>query len=489
MIDLHRKPYQCACAVLLCIAVATAWLLLSTSKSVAQQATTRWEQPVVLFDASSAASPVDPRILFYPFIVVDTNEHIKILWTTALNNSDNSLELFNALYCIDGDGSDWSSPVDVITDPNGARVDWPQHVVDMYGRLSVVWVGSNARLYLSRTPAAEACDARSWETVLIPASDQVLYGAIDLDAENILHVAYAARGRDIFYMRSYDDGTSWTDPVPVSRVTPDRATAFPNIKVDPLGRIHIVWEEAMLPQGVPGVGLFYSYSEDGGQTWSDPAIFSQAEGEYTQPSLAVLEDNSVHRFWNGRASTRGRYHQWSKDGGKTWSATIEFIPKDMGGGQTGFPRHAIDSSGRLHLVSGTEAVTYRIWSKDQWDAAPRNIMPYLEYPNIVIARGHVLHVVASDFQRIWYIRGITDAPEIAPDFTVLPARPQEASPTITTPRATPTAEAGAPATTLPPELASPPSQVNSLTPILLSSGLAFLVVAAVVAMALGRRRS
>lgn len=116
-------------------------------------------------------------------------------------------------------------------------------------------------------------------------------------------------------------------------------------------------------------------------------------------------------------------------------------------------------------------------------------MPYLEYPNLVIAKGHVLHVVASDFQRIWYVRGMTDAPEKVEEFKALPTQPQGTAPAIATPRAAPAATPGAAALALAPEQASPPPQANSLAPIVLSSGLAFLVVAAVVAVALGRRRS
>lgn len=462
---------------------------LSVSQLQAQEVSTRWEQPVILFDASSSASAANPRILFYPLVVVDTEQHLKVLWSVAVDGAGDSQGLFNGLYCMDGNGSDWSSPVDVITDPNGARVDWPQHAMDSYGRLHVVWTGSNARLFLSRVPSAEACDARLWETFVLPTADQVLHGDIEVDAEGILHVAYAARGKDVYYMRSLDDGLSWTDPVAISTVQPTVATSFPSLAVDADGRIHIVWEQNQLPNGVPSLGLFYASSQDDGLSWSVPSIFSQVDGEYTQPNLAALDDGSIHRLWNGRASTRGRYHQWSQDGGSTWSPTEEFISKGFGGGQTGFPRFSVDSRGDLHLVSGTDAVTYVVWNGERWISRPMNIAGYLEYPNITIERGHILHAVASDFQRIWYVRGQTDAPEVMTEFQALPAPPARAVTPGET--ATPPATATPQPTATPPALqqVGPPPESGLFTPILLSSALAFAVVAVVVVASIGRRRS
>lgn len=488
MIDLHRKPYQCACAVLLCIAVATAWLLLSTSKSVAQQATTRWEQPVVLFDAGQAAK------VFNPLIVEDTQGRIRILWETTTVGSADPGDLTNGIYCSDGDGEIWSAAIDVITAPDGGRAFWPQHAMDAYGQLHLIWVGPNARLYHSRTPSAEACDARNWETVVLPISDQVLHGDIFIDSQDILHIAYAARARDVYYMRSLDDGLSWSDPVAVSAVQPSVATSFPSLAIDTEGRIHVAWEQNQLPDGVPSLGLFYASSQDGGITWSSPVPFSQTEGEYTQPVVVTLPDGTVHLLWNGRISTRGRYHQWSTDGGASWSGINEFVPKSMGGGQTGPPGIALDSAGTLHVVTGTDDTTYTAWRKQRWlpayDIASYQTLGNMEDQNIGVVRGRELYVVANaGLRKIILIRGLADAPEVTPQFKVLPTQPQETAPAIATPRTTSSATPSPTVVALAPELASPPSQANSLTPILLSSGLAFLVVAAVVAMALGRRRS
>lgn len=484
MIDLHRIPRHLV--ALLCAAAVIGWLSPLTPRSTAQQAGTRWEQPVILFDAGQAAR------VFNPLVVEDTQGRIKVLWETITAGAADPGDLTNGIYCIDGDGETWSSAIDIIVSQGGGRI-WPRHAMDAYGRLHLIWLGPGARLYYSRVLSAEACDTRRWETMPLPVSDQALNADIFVDDRDILHVVYAALGRDVYYLRSLDDGLSWTDPVAVSDVQPTVATSFPSLAVDSEGRIHVAWEQNQLPDGVPSLGLFYASSQDGGATWSPPVLFSQPEGGYTQPRVVALPDGTVHLLWNARIGTRGRYHQWSTDGGATWSSINEFVPKSMGGGQTGPPGVALDSAGKLHVVTGTDETTYAAWQEQRWlpayDIASYQTFGNMEDQNIGVARGRELYVVANaNLQKIILIRGLTDAPETPLQFTALPARPQEASPTTATPRATPTAEPGAPAPTLPPELASPPPQASSLAPVLLSSGLAFLVVAAVVAVALGRRR-
>jgi hypothetical protein len=449
---------------------------------------TQWGEPMVLFDATSSVGAADPRVLFYPFVVVDAQERLRVFWEVGVDKGGGSPELSNGIYCTEGDGTHWSTPVDVIVAPDGGRTYWPQHAVDSRGMLHLVWVGPNATLFYSRAPIAKACDARSWETVVLPISDQVLNGDIAVDDQDILHVAYASRGGDVYYLRSPDDGHSWSEPVAVSLVPSTAATAFPSIAIDATGRVHIAWEEDLLPDGVPGLGLFYAVSADHGQSWTDPLQI--ADGAYTHPNVGALPDGTTHLFWDGRAGTQGRYHQWSGDGGRTWTNPVEFIPKSAGGGGTGRPRYVVDSTGRLHLVSGTDAVTYIAWDGHQWLNPPVNIAGYLEFPNIAISRGRVLHVVASDMQRIMYIQGTVDAPERMPEIITPPTRVMEATQSVGKPETQ--------ATMLPPTTPTavvlssgvevPPKAENPFLPALVGGGAAFLLVAAVVAVNLSRRR-
>jgi hypothetical protein len=468
----------------------TALTLLLSLKPVetlhAQQIGTRWEQPVVLFDAGEAAQ------LFTPFVFEDTDGGVKVLWEVFASDAADPGELVNAIYCISSNGADWSAPVDVIAPVDGSRAFWPRHALDRYGRVHVVWVGSSGKFFYSRAPSALACDARNWETQELPVADQVLYGDIEIDDKGIIHVAYAARAKDVFYVRSGDDGLSWSQPIAVSRVSPTTATAAPSIAVSENGSVHIAWEEDQLPNGVPSLGLYYARSDDAGQSWTAPIRFSQSEGEYTEPAITTLADGSVHLLWNGRASTRGRYHQQSTDGGDTWSASYEFIPKNLGGGQTGAPGFVIDSAGRLHVVAGTDDTTYMALTGQGWlppqDIAAFSTFGGMEDQSIGLVGGNQLYVIAdAGFRQILLIRGMTDAPGVLPNYTPLPAAPSTPQAATATPDIRPIQAPSTTAAVAVPSVSSIQRSQRSLSPLVISVGLASLFVAVVVGLNVRRR--
>lgn len=472
---------------LLCVSSVLVYQLLRPLPALrAQSEVTRWEPPVVLFDAGQAAR------VFNPLVFEDTEGRIKILWEVVTETDMEPGSWSNGIYCVDGDGSYWSQPIDVIVDPDGGQTFWPQHALDAYGRLHLVWIGANSNLFYSQVPSADSCDARSWATVELPITDQVLHADIAVDNQDNLHVAFAARDEDIYHTLSTDDGLSWSDPVRVSSVGPSVTSAFPSLAVDTSGRIHVAWEEIEPSNASPSLGLYYSSSPDGGQMWSSQTKFSQAEGEYTQPSIVALQDGSVHLLWNGRISTRGRYQQWSTDGGMSWSAITEFIPKSMGGGQTGPPNAATDSAGTLHVVTGTDDTTAIAWTGQRW-LAPQDIGAYetfgnMEDQNIGVALGNRLHVVANaGLQEIVLMRGTTAAAEVATEFKVLPTQPTKQVTATPTAAVTPESTRMLSAEALMPDSPSSRQTGSSFSLLMFSSGLVFLFMLVVIAIVVRRR--
>ncbi|NLG27893.1 MAG: exo-alpha-sialidase [Chloroflexi bacterium] len=458
-------------------AMAISAFALMLLPAAAQSPDIRWGEPGVLFDAGSGAR------VFNPFVVPDPYGGVHVLWEVTTEGTQGESEYANGIYCVDGDGVTWSEPVDVIVDPAGSRTFWPQHAISDAGRLVVVWVGGNLQLYVSVTDAADACLARSWRTGVVAAAGQVQNAAVAVDSEGALHVAYAARGQAVYYIQSSDEGLSWSAPVAVSTARPDVASAMPEIAVDADGRIHVVWEEAQLPQGVPGLGVYYARSVDGGVSF-EPAR-TLADGKHTQPNVAALDDGTLHLFWNGRAGTQGRYHQWSQDGGANWSPVLTILAPGTGGGQTGAPRWAVDSSGALHLVTGTDNSDHVSWTGSAWGSG-QNITAYdafgnMEHQNIGISRGRELHVVANaSTVRIIYVRGVTDAPELpVATRSVTDGTPAPEPMTLSTP----VSEAAVDRTVAAPMDSEPQSRDNAALPFGLGalSATAVLVAALVVA--------
>ncbi|MBU0641452.1 MAG: hypothetical protein KKB50_21535 [Planctomycetes bacterium] len=74
---------------------------------------------------------------------------------------------------------------------------------------------------------------------------------------------------DVMFSRSTDGGLTWSSPVRVNDDPGDSAFQwFGTMSVAPTGRIDVIWLDTRNDPGGYDSELYYSYSEDGGQTWS-----------------------------------------------------------------------------------------------------------------------------------------------------------------------------------------------------------------------------
>jgi Neuraminidase (sialidase) len=73
---------------------------------------------------------------------------------------------------------------------------------------------------------------------------------------------------DVNFARSTDGGLTWSAPV---RVNDDAGTGwqwFGTMSTSPSGRIDAIWLDTRDNPGTYLSSLYYSYSTDGGRTWS-----------------------------------------------------------------------------------------------------------------------------------------------------------------------------------------------------------------------------
>jgi hypothetical protein len=79
---------------------------------------------------------------------------------------------------------------------------------------------------------------------------------------------------DVHFVRSTDRGETWTEPVAIHADGRRVWQWFATMGIAPDGRVDVVWVESLGPSA-PNVGeLVYSWSEDGGQAWSQPVAIS-----------------------------------------------------------------------------------------------------------------------------------------------------------------------------------------------------------------------
>jgi hypothetical protein len=101
----------------------------------------------------------------------------------------------------------------------------------------------------------------------------------------------AANGTDVMFARSTNGGQSFSAPIRINTdpVDPNKWHWFGTFSVAPNGRIDAVWLDTRAAANHTGSQLFYSYSTDGGITWSR----NVAASESFNPFLGYPNQNKM----------------------------------------------------------------------------------------------------------------------------------------------------------------------------------------------------
>src|SRR5690606_38756987 len=109
-------------------------------------------------------------------------------------------------------------------------------------------------------------------------------------ADGVLHLTYTQNLQTetcricyhVYYIRSFDDGESWTDPQDISLEL--TGSAKPQLLIDADQNLHVVWESGMggsYGQLSDPTTVIYVASYDGGESWSLPYKFDPSRGATT----------------------------------------------------------------------------------------------------------------------------------------------------------------------------------------------------------------
>jgi hypothetical protein len=414
----------------------------------AQSGEAIWNEPIDLSDSPG-------RISMRSAIVADSSGGVHVFWGDALEVNDPSPK---AIFYRHRSDDSWSKPVDLFFSLAAGRTFAPSVAIDGKDILHLVWItedmGSGGKLLYSQAPASQAGSAWGWATPIILSEEPVPSAQIVVHDE-VLYVAYASANLpDVYLIKSVDGGNTWSQPVAVSRASGNMKADGLCIAIDSYGRIHGVWGEGEPGSNPPMVSVFYARSSDGGTSWSQPLeIDSTHKSKYWENfgpaaiNVFVVGKEAVHIFWQGAPASQ-RYHQWSPDGGETWTVPQQ-ISSDIRG-LSGLAAMTVDSAGVLHLITtghkwdttGEGGVWYTFWDGDKW-AEPILIdaRVYLDqhWPSVVVTEGNRLHVVYEDHNKaedgdkfeIWYIEGRVSAPYVQPRPLAIPTVTPSPMPTPT----------------------------------------------------------
>ncbi|HKQ59429.1 MAG TPA: hypothetical protein VJY35_16315 [Candidatus Eisenbacteria bacterium] len=202
-------------------------------------------------------------------------------WSTASNPTPPNT--FNRSI---NDGASWQSPVSIPSSPVWGTLD-----VASDGTLYIVGTeGPGGAIYVSRsTNAKNSGVTPTFTTTTVDLGGTILTGApnpagllgqlwIGVDRSNgpragwvyvLASVERPFDPLDVMFIRSTDGGQTWSTPV---RVNGDPGTSafqwFGTMSVAPNGRIDAVWNDTRGSLNNNVSALYYSFSLDGGVTWS-----------------------------------------------------------------------------------------------------------------------------------------------------------------------------------------------------------------------------
>lgn len=288
-----------------------------------------WALRLALDELSFAGAPASPwqeparleeemPLTGLPALAADGQGQLHALWSES-----------GALLYARYDGARWSRPAAVLRSPEGAASQ-PSLAV-MGDRLYAAWCGgAQGLVYGSSAFLRDAYAAGSWaEPSPLPAPPD----ALDLQSPRIvagldgaLHVVYTVplnEGRGVYYTRSADGGATWSEAARVFDAVAAGwlLVAEPALAVDADGALYVAWVRGGLPIPSPSLGVYLSYSHDGGRSWSAPLTLR--EGAYVAPTLALSQPGVAHALWRDAAPSGAWWQRTSADGGLTWSPATQ----------------------------------------------------------------------------------------------------------------------------------------------------------------------
>ena len=241
----------------------------------------------------------------------------------------------------------WTTPIDILLSPfkNDARL--LDAYLDQSGMAHVIfWGGDNteAHIYYAQAPLQDAGRATAWTEPIVvgEAAGDPGVGAVTGDDQGKLVIIYSGRkqGNGLYTIYSEDGGETWTDPEPSFLTFSEEFPVILALAPGESGAIHAVWD--VRDVGGNGRQINYASLDLQQRQWSDLVVLSEVETGYGVLIPTVVEhDGEILVAYSGVLIRR------SNDGGKTWTEPVSPFPHV---GVNGVMSFVTDSNQTLHLL-------------------------------------------------------------------------------------------------------------------------------------------
>ncbi len=163
----------------------------------------------------------------------------------------------------------------------------PTLAVDDQGNLVSVWASSTSNItprpQIGQFVSSSSDQGQTWTTTQLAPFQEGNAGRLRIawtpdggenGSYNIVSQSnplpdLASYG-EIFHRRSTDGGQTWSEQVPLTDEDPEllRGQYQPTISAAPNGRVDVAWWDTRDDPGIRGNDVYYTFSNDGGETWS-----------------------------------------------------------------------------------------------------------------------------------------------------------------------------------------------------------------------------
>jgi hypothetical protein len=303
-----------------------------------------------------------------------TSENLEIDTIRLVATGDDLIHGFfsqreeRAIYYTYWNGKLWSRITPVLQLPEGGA-GLPAVVTGPDNELFLFVPNNRGGLYFSRATSDSAAFESGWAPITrLEIGHDGEIGAVDAaeGADGSLSVVYSVplnEERGIYLVQSKDNGTSWSEPLQVF----NGATAgfdvvgVPSLVTSDNGFVHIIWKEQSIQgNGVSeSLSLYYTRSEDGGRTFSDPELLLEDPAAWQE--IVTDGKGNLHILWQQQDSMTTIWDQVSRDGGRSWQVAqglpVEGTAVSM----------MEDPAGQLHVLSaGAGSLVHWLWEGSRW---------------------------------------------------------------------------------------------------------------------------
>ncbi len=204
---------------------------------------------------------------------------------------------------------------------------WGTLAVNSNGDLYISGISGGDVVLIKSTTAKDPSAAVTWDFVSTPDMDgllntgppinpQGLHGQmwvdVDMSNDNVYMLGSVTRNSvndplDVMFIKSTDGGVTFAEPVRINTDDFGNYNWFGTMSVAPNGRIDVIWLDTRdAPTGTVDSVLYYSYSEDEGETWTtnepiseafDPTIGYPQQNKMGDYFDMVSDDNYAHVAW------------------------------------------------------------------------------------------------------------------------------------------------------------------------------------------------